>query len=139
MTPPDLPGDPSALVGTWQLSRVIEDHLVGGVSHVDGFLDLTQETADLVLWQEQGTWRRTDGDMAVSRELRVERADDGWWVRFEDGRDFHPWRPGAQVVHDCAPDTYRGHLTGTAERWSIVWEATGPRKDYRMTTTLVPR
>ena len=128
--------DPMQLLGTWTLARVVEDHLLGEVSHVDGSLELTARGVDLVLWEERATWHRADGDVPVRRGLRLERTDDGWWVRFEDGRDFHPWRPGAEVVHDCAPDTYRGTVTGTSEGWSVVWEATGPRKEYRMTTRL---
>lgn len=138
MTGTSALGDPSELLGTWRLTRVIDDHLLGEVSHLDGCLELTRGGADVVLWEEQATWHRAGGDLAVSRGLRVERAADGWWVRFQDGRDFHPWRPGEQVVHDCAPDTYRGTVTGTTEAWTVVWEATGPRKDYRITTTLTP-
>jgi hypothetical protein len=129
---------PTTLLGSWALTRVIEDHLTGEVSHLDGSLELTADGVGCVLWEERATWHRHDGDVAVRRGLRLERTDDVWWVRFEDGRDFHPWRPGAEVVHDCAPDTYRGTVTGTTDRWTVVWEATGPRKDYRMTTTLVP-
>jgi hypothetical protein len=89
-----------------------------------------------VVWEEQGTWHRAEGDVPVRRRLRLERTGDGWWVRFEDGRDFHPWRPGEQVVHECPPDTYRGEVAGDTEGWRIVWEASGPRKDYRMITRL---
>jgi hypothetical protein len=128
--------DPTALLGTWSLTRVIEDHVLDEVSDLDGSLELTLLGPDLVQWEEQATWHRPTGDVAVRRRLRLESTDYAWWVRFEDGRDFHPWQPGQQVVHDCAPDTYRGTVTGTTQAWTVVWEATGPRKDYRMTTTL---
>jgi hypothetical protein len=128
--------DPRDLVGTWSLQRVVEDHLLGEVSRIDGELVLTREGPDLVVWEERGTWHRADGDVDVRRGLRLVRTGDGWWVRFEDGRDFHPWAPGEQVVHDCAPDTYRGTVTGATDGWTVVWEATGPAKDYRMTTRL---
>lgn len=128
--------DPCVLVGAWRLARVIDDRLLGEVSHVEGELELNLAGADRLLWEERAIWHRHCADVAVRRGLHLERTDDGWWVRFEDGRDFHPWQPGEQVVHDCAPDTYRGTVTGTADGWSVVWEATGPEKDYRMTTQL---
>jgi hypothetical protein len=130
--------DPTSLLGTWHLARVIEDHLLDEVSHLEGELTLTQEGPEVVAWEERATWHRPAGGIAVRRGLRVDRTADGWWVRFEDGRDFHPWRPGERVVHHCAPDTYRGTVSGTTERWTVVWEASGPAKDYRMTTTLTP-
>lgn len=130
--------DPTSLLGTWQLTRVIEDRRLDDVSHLDGSLELASEGPDLVTWEERATWHRPAGDVAVRRGLRLQRTGDGWWVRFEDGRDFHPWRPGEQVEHDCTPDLYRGTVRGTTDRWTVVWEASGPEKDYRMTTTLTP-
>lgn len=123
------------LIGRWQLARVIEDHRAGETSNLSGTLELS-ETPFGLAWEEQLTWHRAEGDVAAERHLRVVRTDDGWWVRFEDGRDFHPWRPGEQVVHECAPDTYRGTVTGTTQEWTVVWEATGPAKDYRIRTML---
>ncbi len=90
-------------------------------------------------WEEQATWHRPGGDVAVRRMLRLARTEDGWWVRFEDGRDFHRWAPGEEVVHDCAPDTYRGRVGGTPQAWTIVWDVSGPGKDYTMTHGAQPR
>ena len=62
-------------------------------------------------------------------------------VTFADGRDFHPWRPGEVVEHPCNADLYRGlvHLPTTGSRgWSVMWECTGPDKDYSMTTLVRP-
>jgi hypothetical protein len=133
----DLAG-PDTLLGTWSLARTIEDRRLGEDSYLTGVLDLTEEQPGLIRWQERATWHRRGGDVAVGRRLRVERADDGWWVLFEDGREFHPWAPGEPVVHDCAPDTYRGQVSGTPDGWSVTWEVTGPEKDYTMTTLLTP-
>jgi hypothetical protein len=160
MTPTDLLGD-------WLLDRTVHDRLAGVVYRVVGTTTLTQQTPDLVVWQEAGTMTRADdptSTVAVSRRLDivrehidaehidaehidadhidVERTDDrpDWMVRFADGRPFHPWRPGTEVVHDCAPDVYRGtiHATATApvDSWTVVWQASGPAKDYRMDSTL---
>jgi hypothetical protein len=130
--------DPHALVGTWRLSRVIDDRLAGAQSLIDGELSLTVVTPDRIRWEEQGQWHQPTGDVAVHRGLWLVRGErtDAWWVRFEDERDFHPWLPGEAVVHPCAPDTYRGVVRGTPERWTVEWDVTGPAKDYSMSTEL---
>ncbi|KQT94591.1 hypothetical protein ASG49_06990 [Marmoricola sp. Leaf446] len=130
--------DPRRLLGGWVLERTIEDRRgdLGGV--VTGRLELVEEAPDRLRWEERATWQRPGGEVAVRRTLRVVRRDAGWWVLFEDGRDFHPWRTGVQVVHDCRPDTYRGLVTGSPDSWSVTWEVTGPAKDYLMRTRLRP-
>jgi uncharacterized protein DUF6314 len=130
--------DPRTLVGAWRLSRVIDDRLGGGRSEVDGQLSLTEISPDRIRWEEQGLWHQPTGDVVVRRGLWLVRDEDtdAWWVRFEDERDFHPWLPGEAVVHPCAPDTYRGVVTGTPERWTVEWDVTGPAKDYSMRTEL---
>ncbi len=129
--------DPQTLVGTWTLSRVIEDRLARVRHTVDGQLVLTAVSPARLRWAETGRWHQQAGDVDVRRDLWLERdVDAGWWMRFDDGRDFHPWRPGEQVVHPCAPDTYRGLVSGSAEGWTVRWEVTGPHKDYTMETAL---
>lgn len=130
--------DPSALCGRWAFERTIEDRRgdLGGL--VDGTLELVEEQPGRLRWEERGTWRRSTGDVEVRRGLRVVRRTTGWWVLFEDGRDFHPWSPGAEVVHDCRPDTYRGLVTGSVRDWTVTWEVSGPAKDYLMRTRLRP-
>jgi hypothetical protein len=128
--------DPGALLGGWRMDRTIEDRLGADDGHVEGRLDLHLEPDGRIRWEETGTWHRSAGEVAVRRGLWVVPTEDGWWVRFEDGRDFHPWRPGRTVVHDCAPDLYRGSVTGDLTAWSVRWEVHGPRKDYAMLTRL---
>ncbi|MCW2809232.1 MAG: hypothetical protein JWQ93_3187 [Marmoricola sp.] len=130
--------DPTSLLGEWRLSRVIDDRLAGERSLVGGMLSLTAVSPDRIRWEEQGHWHQPAGDVAVRRGLWLVRDEgsQGWWVRFEDDRDFHPWLPGEAVVHPCAPDTYRGVVHGTPERWTVEWEVTGPAKDYSMSTEL---
>jgi hypothetical protein len=130
--------DPTSLLGEWRLSRVIDDRLAGEQSLVSGMLSLTAVSPDRIRWAEQGHWHQPAGDVAVCRGLWLVRDEgsQGWWVRFEDERDFHPWLPGEAVVHPCAPDTYRGVVDGTPERWTVEWEVTGPAKDYSMSTEL---
>jgi hypothetical protein len=131
-------GDPVTLVGDWRFSRTIDDRLTGRQSRVDGKLSLEVVSPDRIRWQEHGLWHQPDGDVEVGRALWLVRDGDAgdWWVRFEDGRDFHPWTPGRSVVHPCGADTYRGLVVGTPDRWTVEWDVTGPTKDYLMTTEL---
>lgn len=81
------------------------------------------------------TW--DGGETSVFRHLFVEQRPDGWWVTFEDGRDFHPWSVGPSVVHPCGADTYEGRIqVDSPDAWTVVWVVSGPAKDYTMTTRL---
>ncbi|MEH3032657.1 MAG: DUF6314 family protein [Aeromicrobium erythreum] len=131
---------PRDLLGTWVLERDVDDHLNGEQRRVEGSTTLTEVDAATVRWDEVGTMRWAWHEVPVSRTLYAVERDGGWWVTFEDGRDFHPWSPGDDVVHPCAPDTYRGRVEVLAEdRWSVTWRATGPQKDYTMHSTLTRR
>ena len=79
----------------------------------------------------------------VSRTLYVERSaadgDGGWFVYFSDGRPFHPWSVETPVEHPCGRDVYAGRISGDRERWTVEWRASGPEKDYVMTTVHTDR
>lgn len=136
-TDPGSLADPRALVGTWRMARVIDDRLTGTQSHVDGRLVLAAVSPGRLSWSETGWWHQSTGDVEVHRALWIERTEGGgWWVRFQDGRDFHPWTPDEPVAHDCAPDTYRGEVSGSVRRWMVQWDVIGPHKDYSMRTVL---
>ena len=132
-------GDPTTLLGTWTFDRHVHDRHAGRDLVAHGRLVLVLESDGHVRWSETGVLRWDDHETPVSRTLLMERRDDGWVVLFEDGRDFHPWTPGAAVRHACGEDTYvglvRNHESGCG--WSVTWEVTGPRKDYTMVTTLL--
>jgi len=134
-TPDDL--DPLELIGTWALARQIVDRALDEHSTVDGTTVLTLQLDGRVRWAESGVLTRRDSAIPVSRVLFVEQRAGGWFVTFEDGRDFHPWAPSTPVRHDCAPDLYIGTLDRLDDdRWSVVWEVSGPGKDYTMTSIL---
>jgi len=131
-------GDPAILLGDWRLSRTIDDRLTGQQTRIDGTLSLEAVSPDRIRWEEKGRWHQPDGDVEVRRGLWVVRDEHtgAWWVRFEDDRDFHPWKPGEPVVHPCGADTYRGLVQGTPDLWTVEWAVSGPAKDYLMTTEL---
>jgi hypothetical protein len=132
------PLEPLDLLGSWQLERTIDDTLAGDVSTVSGTLTLAERGPDEVAWHEEGEWRHRGRVLPVYRDLAVVRRAAGWWVLFSDGREFHPWSPGAEVVHPCGADTDRGLVEGTPEAWRVTWTVHGPAKDYTMVTELSP-
>ena len=128
--------DPLVLLGSWSFERVIDDRL-GPTRQVAGTTELTRQDDGRVRWSETGTMTWDGGATEVFRTLFVEARDDGWWVTFDDGRDFHPWSIDQQVVHPCGADTYTGRITmDEPQAWTIVWTVSGPAKDYTMTTRL---
>ncbi|MCY7394903.1 MAG: DUF6314 family protein [Nocardioides sp.] len=126
---------PLDLLGPWHLAREIDDRHTGQRLRVDGTTRLTV-VGEEVGWAESGLLTRPGAAPArVSRRLRVVRREGGWWVLFEDGRDFHPWRPGGWVEHPCGADHYRGRilvdpLPVHPVTWQVTWQVTGPAKDY---------
>ena len=88
---------------------------------------------DGLVWDEEGRlrWQRYDG--RARRRLLVVPAGDGWEVRFDDGRPFHPLdlRTGAaSAVHPCGEDRYEGdyRVVGDDEL-HVRWRVVGPAKD----------
>ena len=59
-------------------------------------------------WHERGELAWNGQRLTVFRTLHVVPVDDGWTVRFDDGREFHPWLPGARSCTPAAPTRYRG-------------------------------
>lgn len=129
--------DPRGLLGEWALTRSIEDRRTGESSRVEGTTALTLEPDGRIRWYESGVLHRKDGKLPVSRTLFIEPRDGDWFVTFEDGRDFHPWRTGSEVGHDCSPDWYAGRIEALDRgRWSVEWRVNGPSKDYTMRSVL---
>ncbi|WP_220451175.1 DUF6314 family protein [Nocardioides dongkuii] len=128
---------PTDFLGTWSLSRAVDDRLAGETLRVEGTATLSRLAADHVRWTEEGVLRWSGGEVPVQRTLDVRRrSDGGWFVHFSDGREFHPWTVGADVAHPCGADLYRGRVDVDADgrSWTVTWHSTGPAKDYVMTT-----
>jgi hypothetical protein len=87
-----------------------------------------------ISWREEGVLVWNGTTVPVSRVLRLTEDESGWQVRFEDGRPFHPWRPGTVVEHPCRDDLYRGLIDASPARLRILWDVTGPSKDQRILT-----
>ena len=129
--------EPTDLLGTWTLTRVVDDRLAGERRHVVGTATLELESADRVRWSEEATMTLGGRSVPVSRTLFVERDGTEWKVCFSDGRPFHPWAVGVRVDHPCRADHYRGLVETEGDpvsRWTVEWRASGPGKDYVMRT-----
>ena len=125
--------DPHDLIGVWSLRRILVDRRSATTGRVDGLLVL-DAAGEGVRWSESGRLQWMGQTLPVSRVYGLAQQSDGWWMTFEDGRPFHPWRPGRPVVHDCAEDVYRGVVDVTTARIRTVWDVTGPAKSQRIVT-----
>lgn len=129
--------DPAALLGDWRLTRTLSDQRAGLSGTMSGQLTLRSEGDGQIAWAEQGTLAWNGSRLPVSRSYRLQRAEEGWWLYFSDGRPFHPWTPGQWVHHPCREDSYRGLITITGpDRWRTRWEVDGPDKEQRIMTEL---
>ena len=130
--------EPTELLGTWVLDRRIVDRdgPRRAFGRVHGTLTLTAGDDGIVRWDERGELAWNGQHLTVFRTLHVVPDGSGWTVRFEDGREFHPWRPGALVVHPCRADTYRGLVAvdPAGDLLRVLWDVTGPAKDRRLFT-----
>lgn len=131
--------DPLTLLGTWRLDRVIEDRRNDVRGTASGRLTLEPEPdGDRIRWAEECRLEWRDYSGPATRTYYLDRGPDGWQLTFDDGRLFHPWRPGETVRHDCGADDYTGTVAVDPQTREliIVWQVTGPRKDYTSTTRL---
>lgn len=130
------PRDPAELAawlrGEWTVVRVIN----GGAGRFEGRAQFTPDphTPAGLVWHEHGRLRLGAHDGPAERTLRIEPAGGGAWeVLFAAGRPFHPLdlRGGScEATHLCGADTYRGrYLIESADRFTVSWRVTGPRKD----------
>lgn len=157
MRPLDLPG-------TWTFERRVQDRrgadfTVAGTAEftvlVDGRIRW-HESGTMTLNGEDHPVHRTLFLAPLSGTGSDSFAASDWKVTFEDGRFFHPWpaedagagqsgrdtgeKPtlasAKTVVHVCTPDLYRGEFLDVVphEKWTLVWNVSGPRKDYTMRT-----
>jgi hypothetical protein len=119
---------PDELVGEWTIDRQVSDLRAGIVGAFTGTLLVTADGDDF-RWDESGTLHWSDYSGTAERHLLLRRHDGAWWMCFADGRLFHPWQVGGEVVHPCAADVYRGAIEPTgADEFTIRWDVTGPSK-----------
>jgi len=139
------------LLGTWSVTRSIEDHSSGTSGAFTGTATLTEATEQPAFssapsgrarYEEAGELRFGSYRGPAQRTLDYERLENAAaMVYFADGRPFVDLDLGAgewTSSHRCGEDNYeigttgRAH-TGVEERWRV----RGPAKSYDAFTTLV--
>lgn len=126
------------LRGKWNVKRLIDDELTGAQSIFTGEAVFEGAGAELS-YLETGTLEHGGTVMQATRRYlwRCEAARAT--VFFGSGERFHDLvlHDGqAEAVHLCGDDHYAGAYQFAASgQWSVIWRVTGPRKDYRSTTT----
>jgi hypothetical protein len=129
---------PDAFVGRWRIERELSDARTGRSGHFAGTLVVAAEAGGYG-WDESGTlvWGEHTGP--AQRRLCLRVLDGSWWMCFADGRRFHPWQVGPELVHPCAADTYRGAISQDPDRpgrFETVWDVTGPAKQQRIVSRM---
>jgi hypothetical protein len=128
----------SDFLGSWQMSRWIDDRLAGRKGRFVGTARLELEGQG-ARYREEGTLRLGEGPaLAATRGYLWLPAEGGIEVRFADGRPFHRFTPHGRAPgtdHPCGRDFYRVTYDLTYwPSWETVWTVTGPAKDYIMAT-----
>jgi len=126
---------PPSLLGRWGLSRTMTDYRSGEQGSATGEVVVSTGRTGLQ-WTETVQLNWAGRVVPATRTYLLVDGDDGWWVRFDDERPFHPWRPGEEVEHLCGPDVYRGLVTVDGANVRVRWHVTGPAKDLLLQTVL---
>lgn len=119
-------------VGSWHIVRRIRDAATGRGGTLRGWGAFSLRPGEL-LYEERG---------ALAFDLYVGEATQRYRfvletpavasVRFHNGALFHRLdlcSGAADVIHECAPDTYRGrYRVRDRDHWTQSWSVHGPRK-----------
>ena len=133
--------DPAEFAGAWAIDRDLSDLRSGNTGHFTGQLIVAADGAGYD-WRESGTLTWGDYTGQAERQLCLRPHDGTWWMCFADGRLFHPWRLGEEVVRRCAADVYRGHIAygpDVPDRFTITWDVTGPAKRLLIVSRMTRR
>lgn len=126
---------PEKMLGEWTFAREVDDRRSGRTHRVIGTARFSRATPDRIDWVEEGTMGAGASATPIAAMRSVVRGAAGsWGVDFADGRPFHAWSWGEDLVHDCAPDLYRGVMRSDGDGWAMRWVSTGPEKDYTIDT-----
>jgi hypothetical protein len=122
-------------LGTWVLSRGINDHLGQMSGSLAGIVTFTADDTGLI-YHETGSLQLESGAvMQAERRYHWTFEAGDVAVKFIDNIDFHRFVPagtGVGTAHLCGDDLYQCRYDFSDwPNWSAVWDVKGPRKDYR--------
>lgn len=126
--------------GTWSVDRGVADARAGLDGTFRGTATSTPTGDGGLACVEEGVLAFGGDVRPAGRRLLLRSDGDGAVdVLFGDGRPFYRFDlrdDRWSGVHGCGDDTYtvRGRFVGE-DAYEEVWHASGPRKDYRLTTT----
>jgi len=121
-------------LGRYRLTRQIEDARAQAQSRFEGEAVIAA-TSDGASYREVGQLimdgQRFEAERSYIWRQKGARID----VLFADGRPFHDFDPvagGKATEHLCGADWYRGGYDFKSwPEWSVTWDVSGPRKQYR--------
>jgi hypothetical protein len=124
-------------IGTYDLTRTIDDRRAGAVSRFEGSATLSVEGARAI-YRETGALIMSGQRFEAERAYLWDHVGPMIRVAFDDGRPFHdfdPVRGGLASEHLCGDDIYRGgYDVSDWPNWTVRWDVSGPRKDYTSVT-----
>jgi Family of unknown function (DUF6314) len=129
------------LLGSWNMSRRMRDFRLGISGWFEGHANVCVQSGDLIL-QETGRLRfgAHEADAGQRYVLTLDQPHVAR-VKRADGSLFHELdlsSGSANILHRCGDDIYRGRYRVLhGDCFFVVWQVTGPRKDYRMVTRLM--
>lgn len=125
----------SYFIGEWHMVRIIEDVREGVIGEVWGEATFTPDGAGLTC-VENGVLRFQGADHHMGRVSLWRFGRDGRIeVQYEDGRPFHDFLTDEPIALMFDGESqYRIEYEFEVDTWLSIWEMSGPRDDYRMTT-----
>lgn len=126
------------LAGRWRIARRISDARAGMLGRLTGWATFAPSADELVHDEEGHLKFGAYRGPATRRYHLVIDHPSGGMVRHADGSPFHPLEllsGTAEIRHRCGGDDYRGRYRVLDEnRFTVSWQVTGPRKQYRLAT-----
>ena len=123
----------SDIIGKWKITRSIEDRLNQKKFALDGVAIFTDNNS-LYHYNETGIMKSESFQSKAHQDYLWIITPEGWKINFTDGSHFHDLELANQeqhVYHKCGNDIYRGEfLLNLPNAIKVLWNVSGPRKDY---------
>ena len=123
----------SDIIGEWKITRSIEDKLNQKKFELEGLATFTNNES-LYHYNETGIMKSELFQSKVHQDYLWVITLEGWKINFADGSHFHDLvlaNKEQHVYHKCLKDIYRGEfLLNLPNEIKVLWNVSGPRKDY---------
>ena len=123
----------SDIIGQWEITRNIEDRLNQKKFELKGEATFSDNDT-LYHYNETGIMKSESFQSKAHQDYLWVITSEGWKINFIDGSHFHDLELVNQeqhVYHKCVNDIYRGEfLLNLPNDIKVLWNVSGPRKDY---------